>query len=125
MLHVCAAVDTLLFRAGIYKNASSCIIKIRKVFRKVFIIQDMVNFGLLVVFNFITKEDDERLRYALYKIANVEPGENPKLDDNFESLIRHKKSMSDSAPGEPLWVFKYGVAAMSATIAIWLLALIH
>ena len=117
-LHVCAAVDDVLFRAGIQ------FAPVRKV-RKLWAIQDVVNTAVLLVTAIIIFKDEERLRYALYKIANVEPGENQKLDDNFESLVIYRKAVGDSEPGEPVWVTKICVSGMFATLAIWLLELIH
>ena len=117
-LHVCAAVDDLFFRSG-FQFAP--LIK----FRKLWAIQDAVNTAILLISAIIIFKDEERLRYALYKIANVEPGENQKLDDNFESLVKYRAAIGDSEPGEPVWVTKISFAGMFATLAIWLLALIH
>lgn len=118
LLHVCAAIDSLMEYQG------NCPDKLAKMMKKVgliWVIQNIIN-SLIILAITITIFDGDELRAAIYKLSKSERGKNNKVDQMIDRIVIIKEAAK--TPG-PAWVIKMCFGGMGATIAIWLLALIH
>ncbi len=121
MLHVCAAIDWALTYKEFYcKHA-----KLAKLMEKaglIWTIQSIINVLILIIVALATFDGDE-LRMALYRLTLSERGKDEEFDMKVDSIVAFKDATK--TPGEPAWVTRLCFGGMTATLAIWLLTLIH
>ena len=120
-LHVCAAVDWMLNFNGFYVK-HDMVTKMMEKLGLLWAIQSVINLLILIIVALATFEEDE-LRAALYRLTLSERGKDESFDEKIDGIVAFKDAAK--TPGEPAWVTKVCFGGMGATIAIWLLALIH